>query len=228
MPDPTTRRFRPTPAWLIVGLLVVEGLLWLSERWFPKGWAVLIAVVVGVATVLMLLWFVVALVFRWRFQFSIRSLLVLTLAVAVPFSWLAVEMKAAARQKEVVEKIMKLGRFEGMTYDHQLNASGNYLRNAQVPGPPWLRKLLGDDFFGAVVILDLNDSKITDAGLVQLTGLIRLKALYLVNTRITDAGLAELTGLTQLRLLILGYNPQITDEGEAKLQHALPNCIISR
>jgi hypothetical protein len=29
------RRFRPTPAWLIVGLLIVEGLLWLSER--PTG-----------------------------------------------------------------------------------------------------------------------------------------------------------------------------------------------
>ena len=31
-----TRRLSPTPAWLIFGLLVVEGLLWLSERyqWF--------------------------------------------------------------------------------------------------------------------------------------------------------------------------------------------------
>ena len=33
------------------------------------------------------------LIFRWRFQFSIRSLLVLTVAVAVPCSWLAVEVK---------------------------------------------------------------------------------------------------------------------------------------
>ena len=33
---PQPRRFYPTPAWLIFGLLVVEGLLWLSERfqWF--------------------------------------------------------------------------------------------------------------------------------------------------------------------------------------------------
>ena len=38
MTDPThTRcRFHPTPDWLVLGLLVVEGLLWLSERyrWF--------------------------------------------------------------------------------------------------------------------------------------------------------------------------------------------------
>ena len=34
------------------------------------------------------------LLFRWRFQFSIRSLLILTMLIAVPCSWLAVEMKA--------------------------------------------------------------------------------------------------------------------------------------
>jgi hypothetical protein len=35
MPYPSpipTRRFRPTPTWLIYGLLVVEGLLWLSPQ----------------------------------------------------------------------------------------------------------------------------------------------------------------------------------------------------
>ena len=32
-PIPTRRRFVPTPSWLIFGLLVVEGLLWLSERY---------------------------------------------------------------------------------------------------------------------------------------------------------------------------------------------------
>ena len=33
MTNPTpTRRFSFTPAWLIFGLLVVEGLRWLSER----------------------------------------------------------------------------------------------------------------------------------------------------------------------------------------------------
>ena len=56
-----------------------RGLLWLSERfhWFPfnahKGWTVLIAVAsLGVFLLLMLLWFLAALVLRLRFQFSIR------------------------------------------------------------------------------------------------------------------------------------------------------------
>ena len=35
---PQRRCFYPTPAWLVLGLLVVEGLLWLSERfqWLPS------------------------------------------------------------------------------------------------------------------------------------------------------------------------------------------------
>ncbi len=77
MTTPTRRSFYPTPSWLIFGLLVVEGLLWLSERyrwfWFNerKGWTVLIAVAaVGVAMVVMLGWLIAALVFRWRFQLS--------------------------------------------------------------------------------------------------------------------------------------------------------------
>ena len=80
-PAPNPRWYRLTPDRFVIGLLVVECLLWLSERfqWFAfnqhKGWTVLIAVaVVGVAFLVMLLWFVVALLFRWRFQFCIRSL----------------------------------------------------------------------------------------------------------------------------------------------------------
>ena len=138
MTDPTAtrRRFCPTPAWLVLGLLVVEGLLWLSERfqwfWFneKKGWTVLIAVaVVGVAMLVMLLWFIVALVFRWRFQFSIRSLLVLTVAVAIPCSWLAAEMKAAREQRAVVAEIKSMNLY--VTYDWEVDADGRFHGNAK-------------------------------------------------------------------------------------------------
>ena len=81
-----------------MGLLAVEGLLLLSERfcWFAfnekKGWTVLIAVAaVGLAGLFTLLWFAASLLFRWPFQFSLRSLLVLTEAVAIPCSWLATQ-----------------------------------------------------------------------------------------------------------------------------------------
>ena len=88
MDAPEKRRwYCPTPGWLVLGSLAVTGLLFVSERgrWFPfnehKGWTVLLAVAaVGVVLVVMLLWLLVALIFRWRFQFGIRTLLVLVVA----------------------------------------------------------------------------------------------------------------------------------------------------
>ena len=84
----------------ILALLVVEGFLLLSEwfHWFSfndhKGWTLLIVVeIVGETMLLMLLWFVAALIFRLRFQFSIRSLLVLAVVVSIACSWFATENK---------------------------------------------------------------------------------------------------------------------------------------
>ena len=83
MDTPEKRRwYRPTPGWLVLRSVVVTGLLFASEKWHwfwfnqLKGWTVLAAVAaMGVVLGLMLLWLAVALIFRWRFQFSIRSLL---------------------------------------------------------------------------------------------------------------------------------------------------------
>jgi hypothetical protein len=77
-PKSKLRWFHPTPRRLLVILLVVEGFLLLSKRfnWFAfnghKGWTVLIVVAaVGLFILLMLLWFLVSLIFRWHFQFFI-------------------------------------------------------------------------------------------------------------------------------------------------------------
>ena len=111
-PEARVRRFHLTPDRCVIALPVVEGLLWLSERFgrWHKGYAVLTCVAtVGAAVLLMLLWFGVAVAFRQRFQFSIGSLFVLTVAVAMPFSWLAVEMKAARKQREAVAAVRESG-----------------------------------------------------------------------------------------------------------------------
>ena len=96
----------------------------------------------------MFLWFLAALVFRLRFQFSILALLLLTLVVAVPCSWLATEMKAAKKQQEAVEEIEKAGQ---VVFDYELDPDGRWMAGATPPGPPWLRNLLGDDLFTDVV-----------------------------------------------------------------------------
>ena len=49
----------------------------------------------------------------------------------------------------------------------------------------------------------LENSKVTDAGLVHLAGLTQLQVLSLKTARVTDAGLVNLKGLTQLHYLDL-------------------------
>jgi Leucine-rich repeat (LRR) protein len=218
-PTPKSRRYRLTPDRLIFGLLAVEGLLWLSDRlgWpvWHRGYAVLATVAtVGVAFLAMLLWFAVALIFRWRFQFSLRSLLVLVVVVAIPCSWLAVEMKKATEQREAVEAIAKLGGVEG--YDWQFDKDGHHLPNTGPPEPTWLLIWLGDDFFAAVVSAQFTDRPITDIDLAQLRGFKHLRTLDLDRTNITDAGLEHIARLPQLQKLGLEFT-QVTEVGLAHI-----------
>jgi hypothetical protein len=105
MDMPTTdpqRCFRLTPGHCLLALLAVEFLLFLSQlfRWLPKGWPVLIAIAsVGAVVLAMLVWLAVALVFGRRFQFSLRSLLMLVVVVALPCSWYATEVHRVAARK---------------------------------------------------------------------------------------------------------------------------------
>ncbi|MGO8691915.1 MAG: hypothetical protein ACLQLG_20025 [Thermoguttaceae bacterium] len=241
--DRTARWYRLTPDRVVLGLLAVEGVLLLSEwfGWFAfnqhKGYTVLIAVAaVAGAMLLVLLWFLAALVFRLRFQFSILSLLVLAVVVAIPCSWLETEMKKAKEQREAVEWFEKGGRH--ILYDYQFDLSGKWVRGAAPPGPHWLRELLGDGLlvnvrcvefphtsgvcdaelqrlhdFSELQGLDFTQHpKFGDAELRQLNGLARLRWLSLYGTGVTDTGLKCLKGLTRLQTLLLG-GTNVTDAG---------------
>ena len=169
--------------------------------------------------ILMLIWFVAALSFRLRFQFSIRSLLLLTVAVALPCSWLAARMRQAAGQQRVVQEIEAAGGL--VVYDFQLDPSGKQNAKAQMPEPAWLRDLLGDDYFHDILALDLRHTGITDDALPRLAGLICLKHLDLRNTEVSDAGLEHLKGLSRLESLDLRFD-DISDRG-LKFLEGLPN-----
>jgi hypothetical protein len=111
-----------------------------------------------------------------------------------------------------------------VVYDYEIGASNNRIPNAQPPGPPWLRKLLGDDFFASVGWVSLREA--TDAALKRIEALARLRELDLTNTSITNAGLEHLKGLTQLKALRLERD-HVTDAAVQRLQQALPNCRIT-
>ena len=114
---------------------------------------------------------------------------------------------------------------------------GGKVEYGEAHGPRWLRNLLGDDWFiqirsvslgpsatgmelehlrlAQVQSLSLSFTKITDAGLERLNGLLELHKLHLSHTKITDAGLERLKGLTQLQRLSLDF----TTISDAGLEH---------
>ena len=97
---------------------------------------------------------------RW-YQYRLRTLLLVVLLMSLPLSWLAVKMDRVKKERKAVAEIVTLGgRVE---YDYQLqhrrlHSGVRNLRSmrdlpkpAKPPGPMWLRKVLGDDFFATVV-----------------------------------------------------------------------------
>ena len=222
------RWYRPTPAHLLVVLLVLDGVLLLSERsrWFAfnekKGLTVLIAVAaVPLAMLLILLSFACSMLFGWRFQFGTRTLIVLVTAVSIPCSWLATERRRAIAQRDAKAAIVLCGGTA--EYDFQF-VRGVWPPPRAPAEPVWLRSLLGDDFFADVVYVSLSSLHVsestTDARLEHLKGLPSLQTLDLNSTKITDGGLENLKGLTQLKRLDLSCTA-VTDAGLEHLRALL-------
>ena len=252
--SPRRRWYHLSPDRLIIGLFAVEGFLFLSEQfqWFAfnekKGWTVLIAVAaVCLVVVVMLLWLVVSLLFRCRFQFSLRSLVVLVVAVAIPCCWLPMKMREAERQRTAVEAILKAGG--GYYCDFEFDESGMLTGKKEPEGPSWLRELVGVHFLAGIVVVDLYDTEFGDAEMAHLSTLTRLERLELTHTRVTDDGIEDLMGLTKLKHLKLCYTElsdtglenlkglaklerlevkgtQVTEEGISELRNAFPDCEI--
>ena len=221
---PKPRWYRLSPDRFVIGLLAVECLLWLSERfqWFGfnhhKGWAVLLAVGMIVATAfLMVYWVVIAVNFRWRFQFSIRSLLILTVAVAVPCSWLGVEMNAAREQKAAVEAIRKVGW--GCYYEWEAGEEIDAL------APAWLRNRMGTDFFAWPVWIFNRSTKDTNAALEQMKDMTHIRWLDLGCSYISDDKLEQFTRMSQLEKLELNCT-NVTDTGLKTLRMLQPTSRV--
>ena len=165
---------------------------------------------VCLAAMVMLLSWAVGLIFRWRFQFGIRSLLVFCVASSIAASWLTVEMRQARRQAETVAWTNKHGGW--WHYDWQVDEDGEEMSGPKPPAPSWALKAFGVDFFSSVVELEFDDTIITDTGMEQLKELPDLHRLHLNGTKVTDAGLECLEGLTRLQQLWL-CGTKITDAG---------------
>lgn len=149
---------------------------------------------------------------RWR-QFSLRSLLALVLVASVALSWLGVGLRRARQQRHAIDRLRQLRA--RVYYDYEYAGEGKWVHDAELPGPAWLRELLGEDFFIRPRLIGLGGSNIDDSSMPCFECLTELRSLDLVETRITDAGLMHLSGLTKLEELLLWGN----DIGDAGLAH---------
>jgi hypothetical protein len=132
---------------------------------------------------------------RRRFQFSLRTLLILTTALAVGSGWLGRKIDRKRKEREAIAGIEVAGG--SVWYDYQQGPV------AEPSGPGWLRGVLGDNFFSEVVKAHLVGNSIGDAGLANVKGLPHLRALELSGAYVNEAGLANLKDLTELELLDL-------------------------
>lgn len=233
--ESTPRRFRLTTDWAFAGLLVLEGILLVAERfhWFAKGWGVLTTVALLIlAGILAAIWFAYSLIRHRRFQFGIRSMLLLVAVIAVPCSWLPGEIERAAAQRQTVGDLTGLGA--GVWCDFQADATGNPIQVAELPGPAWLCDMLGDDFFGNVTAVSFLRDRVVGprmtyvvssgrprvsldlSALAQIGGLTHLRLLELFGTNIADEGMSKLEKLKELRQLDL-YLTDISDAGLAHI-----------
>ena len=197
---------------------------WLPARW-AKGWPPLAACAsVGVVAVVLMLWLAVALAVRRGFQFSLRSLLGLVVAVAIPCSWFVTEMRSAKRQAEAARAVETFGGVVTYDYNYDFPNPNEY----RAP-PECLRNLLGTDFFSDVLAVKSRVSPSgrawwwpkagpRDADLAHFESLGRLRRLCLDGgTHITDAGLEHISKLSGLRELSL-EDTGITGVGLAYLE----------
>ena len=126
---------------------------------------------------------------RW-YQFSLRSLLVVTLILGAAGGWLGKRLVQKHEERQAIEAIVTAG---GDTSFEQ-------------SGPRWLRIILGDNFFSEVHRVDVISGN--DAVLAQLPALRDVEVLNINGSAITGPALVQcldhLKELPRLRTLCFG------------------------
>ena len=151
---------------------------------------------------------------RRFFRYSLRTLMIVVTVFCI---WLGITAKRARDQRQALEAILAAGGM--ILYDYQRT-------NSDPPGPEWLRRIIGDEYFFTIGYVDFSGSKVNDASLAAVVKcLTSVKYLSLFSTEVTDAGLKNLKELTNLRIVHI-ISTKITDEGIKDLHQALPNCMM--
>ena len=174
---------------------------------------------------------------RRRFlQVSLRTLLILTTLVAVVLGILTRVHHRVQEQKFAVARIKALGG--QVEYDYEEGKSSPKQKRTP-PGWPWLRQLVGDEYFQDVVGITLDGTPVSDADLGVIGKLRGVKTLSAngrektgyhryfsrpfkipepVFSRITDDGIRRLGPQRNLVVAMLAHT-SVGDEGVKEIAH---------
>src|SRR5262249_32517948 len=90
---------------------------------------------------------------RW-ITFSLRTLLIVMTLLCVGIGW---KMNKVGNWRRAVAEAQRLGAT--ITYFHDLDATTS---PAEPPGPKWLRRIFGDDFFEEVSQIQIYNDQAND------------------------------------------------------------------
>jgi internalin A len=141
------------------------------------------------------------------------SLRALMLLIAVVAGWLGWICYRARVQREAVAAIEVAGG--GFAFDWYWDSAERGLRD-DTAEPSWLRRQLGPGFFEEVAFVRIAD-KADDALMLHVGRLDQLEWLAIEGGNVTDAGLVHIRNLRRLRCVALQHAPEVTAQGMANL-----------
>jgi len=156
---------------------------------------------------------------RRRFRFSMRTVLIVVTLVCVMGGLFASWQLQRAKCRAYGEKWIAMGGF--VNKDASRDAEVTLLElvdNQLTEIPPEIGKLTNLNW------LALSNNQLTKLP-SEIENLTKLEGLYLGNNQFTDADLEQLKSLKSLEYLVL-EDTNVTAEGVADLQKALPKCKI--
>ena len=156
---------------------------------------------------------------RRFFQFGLATMLVLVAVICVV---LAIRSNRQHNRRVAIAKIEELGG--EIKYLSELSTLSSTAWD--LPAIGRLARLFGDDPSTYVILVVLNDAKVTDADLANLLTFSELQGLVIGNDSVTDAGLLSLGSLPNLKLIQFLDNACVTKTGVDEFHKALPNCKV--
>lgn len=208
---------------------------------------------------------------RWL-QFRLKWLLLFVAVLSAPLSWLGWKLEEKRRERWAEKELGKFSVAIMRNYVADEDPFGRVelpnnslvgqprrdvadddpfgdVESPPPPGPAWLRRLFGDDFFVHVELVYCWESKldpdinldhasgparegmsdnppVNDGALVYLRYFPNLRELSLDGSEVTDAGLRHLYSLSRLESLDL-KDTKVSAGAAANLRKMLPNCKIT-